>query len=120
MYVADANNGGTLPPDLPTLAEGQYVTADMLLCPVTHKARTCDYFYYAKNNLEAYADPPNALLACDLPGNHGKEPLTVLFADGHVESADARRMQQLFSQPQNAEFAAALKAAETAKASNAK
>jgi hypothetical protein len=29
-------------------------------------------------------------------------------------------MQQLFSQPQNAEFAAALKAAETAKASNAK
>lgn len=108
MYQSDNNE--QFPPDLNTLVRaGQ--PSELLRCPsATEKGRACDYLYAPPP-----ADAPlSTVIACELAGNHKDGSRNVLHADGRVESMRSEpAFQALMAQPENADFAATLRQAET-------
>jgi hypothetical protein len=110
VMMYENNNHGEPAPDLPALVAAQYTSSALFVCPQANSGRPCDYFYF----------PPPAgvqdgrLMMCDLAGNHGPDGRSVLTAGVSCKWVTEADFQALLARPENAEFAAALKAAEPA------
>ncbi len=108
MYKAD--NGYETPANLQLLVQGKLILPQMLRCPSTGNTTGVDYFYFFHPN----DVPAKALVACDLPGNHGDSGRNVLFADASGKFYKESAFQILLTKPENIAFAKALKAREAA------
>jgi hypothetical protein len=102
-----AEHDGEPPPDLQTLAEEPFAERDWFRCPCATAGRQVDYFYHPP----APDAPPTALVVCDLEGNHD-DGRNAAQLDGNVQWLTEQEFQQLLAEPENAEFARALKQAE--------
>lgn len=83
LGVWSAAHQGKIPEALQQLVDEEFITADMLKCPLASSDRACDYFFAPYSPGRA---APDRIVACDLDphgGPGGKR--AVLFVDGHVE-----------------------------------
>ena len=100
-------NEDTYPPDLRALPHQEL--GEILKCPVADSGREIDYFYLAPTVSEPDDD---LIIACDFRDNHRGKGRNVLQADGRVTWMKKAKFQAELALPVNAEFAAALRAAE--------
>ncbi|MFW6154969.1 MAG: hypothetical protein ACOC95_07130 [Planctomycetota bacterium] len=114
VMIYQMDNRDTFPPDLSILSpEGYIDDPETLQCPAAPSSGGGGYFYVAPQmSAELMPSPSTTILACDRRGNHGDLGRNVLFADGHVELLREPEFQTLLGGRQNADFAAALRAAE--------
>lgn len=104
-----------LPPDLPTLVAERMASGKPQVPWLGRKrcdpptGRTYDFLYMPP----AAGTPPTTVVACDLRGNQEDDARFVLYADGRVSGllSPAAFAAEL-ARPENAAFAAALRAAE--------
>ena len=80
-------------------------------CPGGRKS---GYFYLHPRTLRNISSPTKRILVCDFADNHHNGTRNVLFLDGTVrqETYSTDKFQELLNEPENAEFARMLKAAE--------
>ncbi len=102
-----AATDGTYPPDLRALPAQEL--PEMLKLPTADSGRQCDYFYLAPTVSEPDGD---VIIVCDFRDNHRGKGRNVLQADGRVTWMKKAKFQAELALPVNAEFAAALRAAE--------
>ncbi len=100
-------NEDTYPPDLRALPDQEL--PKILKCPTADSGRQCDYFYLAPTVSKPDGD---MIIACDFRDNHRGKGRNVLQVDGDVTWMKEAKFQAEMSRPVNAEFAAALRAAE--------
>lgn len=113
MYEVDYS--GNHPPDLQRLVPLGVATPDMFVCasrgvPLQPGQVRFDYFYFP--GYDANTAPATAIMACDYGQNHAGKGRNVLYADGHVAFTSERVFASELARPENAQFAAALRAAE--------
>ena len=107
LYLADY--GDKVPPDVDTLIRLQGVSADVLECPSADTSRSPSIFVL----FPASADVPSrSLVACDYRGSHGNDGRNVLLFTGTVAFMKEPDFQAELAKPENAAFAAALRAKE--------
>ncbi|NLF31417.1 MAG: hypothetical protein GX591_11105 [Planctomycetes bacterium] len=111
MYRMD--NADAWPNDLHALVAAAHLDARTLECPRDRTPGGPDYFYTPPAGAPNETSPSfeTTILACDYRRNH-RGSRSVLFADNHVERVDESDFQSLLALPENADFAAALRAAE--------
>jgi prepilin-type processing-associated H-X9-DG protein len=111
IIMHQSANSGRMPANFEALiAEGQ--PAKQLTCPSVDSAlrppgRKWDYLY-----LPARDTSSTRIIACDFRANHRGIVRNVLFADCHVSKMTEAQLQALLAQPENADFAIALRAAD--------
>ena len=107
MYQASK---GQFPATLDDLVkEGQ--SPRVMICPSDLKNRRSSYFYMPPAR-GAKADDAT-IIACDFRDNHHGRWRSILYADTHVGHATEEAFQEELAKPVNADFANALKAAES-------
>lgn len=105
-YMAD--NDSLPAPDLQTLAAAGGLGNVIPNCPAATVTSGSSYFYFPP----ASGSPPTALIACDYMNNHGGKGRNVLRLDRSTAWLTEGAFQVELAKPENAAFAAALKAAE--------
>lgn len=100
-----------LPPDLQTLIDEELMHEEALKCPSANSTRACDYFYLAPEEGAAEA-PSRTIVICDLKDNHAGKGRYICHLDGSVMWLSEAEFQRKLNLPENAKFAAALRAAE--------
>lgn len=105
LYLVDTDD--TYPPDLRALPDQEL--GEILKCPVADSGREIDYFYLAPTASEPDGD---VIIICDFRDNHRGKGRNVLQVDGDVTWTKEAKFQAELALPINAEFAAALRAAE--------
>jgi len=109
MYQADHND--TWPDDLEQLIDAKLAGPTMLQCPSVKNQRDCDYFYHPPKLSSEEADPSTIVL-CDYTDNH-EDGRNVGYVDLVTRWLTESEFQEELELPCNAEFAAALRAAES-------
>jgi len=104
------NHDDEWPPDLDTLLQEGNISRKMLKCPSAKAGRDCDYFYMPP--VLDNAAEGETLIACDYKDNHPGNIRIVLYAALNVGKRTEAQFQTELAHPRNAEFAAALRAAE--------
>ena len=117
IILYQTENEGRYPPNLEVLAGPTGCPADTLKCPSAQSDRACDYFYIqpVQERLprgDFRALPYDAVIACDMKGNHVEGNRAVLYSAGNCTRLTAEEFAAELRRPVNAEFAAALRAAE--------
>ncbi|NLF31419.1 MAG: hypothetical protein GX591_11115 [Planctomycetes bacterium] len=109
MQYADA-----WPPDLHALVVDNVVELRQLECPVEATAGGLDFFYTPPAWAGDPSPPPEdtTIIACDLRRNHSDRTRNVLLCGSRVDRLGEDDFQALLTRPENAAFAAALRAAE--------
>ena len=103
-------NKGDFPPDLQTLIDEELIPEEALKCPSANSTRACDYFYLRPEG--GLLAPSSAMIACDLKDNHAGKGRNVCYVDARVAWLSETEFQRELNLPENAKFAAALRAAE--------
>ncbi len=109
-YFEKIQENDAPPPDLDVLVDEGMLPREALTCPVADSGRTCDYFYLHPK--EGILAPDGTMIACDLKDNHAGEGRNVCYSDGNGEWLSEDKFQRKLNLPENAKFAAALRAAE--------
>jgi len=110
-------NGGIPPADPDAMIRASLLEHRHFECPSVGTPGTVDYFYMPppprRSTFGASSGPPR-IVACDLRGNHigGRNTRSRLLSDTSVEHLEEADFQAELRLPQNAAFAAALRAAE--------
>ncbi|NLF31421.1 MAG: hypothetical protein GX591_11125 [Planctomycetes bacterium] len=103
------------PPDLYALVLDYHVDERQLACPADAVRGGIDFFYIPPAWAGDPSPPPEdtTIIACDLKKNHAGGSRNVLFRNWQVRNyVRDPDFQSLLSRPENAAFAAALRAAE--------
>lgn len=107
-------NYGDPPESLSLLYERKppLAPASLVDCP---GGKVKGYFYLKPRTFRNIPAPTKRMLACDFGTNHRDGTRNVLFLDGTVrqERYTPEKFQELLNEPENAEFARMLKAAES-------
>ena len=104
------NHDDEWPPDLDTLRQEGHISREGLKCPSAKAGRDYDYFYMPPVRGKTFDG--ETLIACDYKDNHPGNVRIVLYAGFHVAKRTEAEFQTELAHPRNAEFAAALRAAE--------
>ena len=105
------DNAEAYPPDLRALIATNHLRPRELECPGDTGPGGLDYFYVHPGTPPHAPPSDTAILACDFRRNH-RGRRNVLFHGLHVEGLTERKFRARLAQPENAAFAAALRAAE--------
>ena len=105
IAIYKAEHHDQYPPDLNAIVQAG-TSAQVLRCPDAKSNRTCDYFFLPP----AANAPGTALIVCDLAGNH-PDGRNCLRAWCSVDCLTTEQFQAELAKPENAAFAAGLKAA---------
>ncbi len=114
LQVYASQNRGAYPDTLaPLLADGT-LSADALVCPSsndtaaagpTAQARAANLqtgghlsYVYLGKGMNAHSTASNTVVLYEPPANHGKDGITVLFGDGHVEFVRGSSGQRLVNE----------------------
>lgn len=109
IQAYQADNKDLYPADLNSTVKEMNLPPELLQCPtVAGRGRACDYFYTPP----AKDAPSNAVIACDLAGNHD-DYRNILYASGALGNMKEAAFQQLMAKPENTEFVSKLRQAES-------
>jgi len=106
LYVTSHN--GAPPGGIDALLEAKTLQPEHLKCPGARSGRTCDYFLH----FPAEPLPGDALIGCDLAGNHRDGRRSALSYGGAVRLLTPSAFEAELARPINAAFAAALRQAD--------
>ncbi|NLF31420.1 MAG: hypothetical protein GX591_11120 [Planctomycetes bacterium] len=108
-----ADHGGAFPADLSVMVTTRHLAARHLECPEDATPGNVDYFYIPPAWAADPTPPPTAtaVIVCDLRKNNPGWR-NVAFLNGHAGHFAESSFQALLARPENAAFAAALRAAE--------
>jgi len=105
MYAREHKN--ELPADMTQLRSASQ-DKSLGICPCTLSAGKVSYFY-----MRPTKNSPKRLVVCDLRNNHGGTGRTVVCGDGSIHTRTEEAFQKDLADPINADFARALRAAES-------
>jgi len=117
IVLYKGENEDKWPADFQTLITQYQASPRMFTCPCVRAGhrpagRTYDYFYFPPK----HDDDMRTIVACDFADNHRDGSRSVLFAVGYVKLVKPVAFQAELAQPENADFAKALRQAEGAAA----
>ncbi|GAG08987.1 unnamed protein product, partial [marine sediment metagenome] len=88
----------------------ELIPEESLQCPSVTIGRFCDYFYLQPEG--GILAPSGVIVICDLKDNHKGKGRNVCYSDADVEWLSEAEFQAKLALPENAKFAAALRAVE--------
>lgn len=107
VVLYQEENEDVFPPTLQHLIDSEIMPSGNITCPFAENDRQIDYFYFPPAKLS----PDNTMMACDFRDNHD-DYRNVVLVDGSISGFTEQEFQDALKEPQNAAFAAALRAAE--------